>query len=51
VFFCEAIPSNGNAHFPLHSPRDNLDIMDPDKLASDAEVIWDCLHEMLPRHS
>lgn len=47
VFFSEEKPADGNGHFPLHSPRDNLDIIDPDKLVRDAEIVRRCIGAML----
>lgn len=47
VFFSESKPASGNGHFPLHSPMDNLELIDPDKLLRDAGIIRRCIEVML----
>lgn len=49
VFFNEDKPLDGNGHFALHSPQDNLDLIDPDKLVRDAEIVRACLSDMLSK--
>lgn len=47
IFFSETKPANGNGHFPLHSPKDDLDLIDIDKLFFGAEIVRLCVSKLL----